>query len=141
MVRRATRTSAALGGLTRLLAPRGFGKPAALAGRAALSYALITSTVPASAQVPNIGSPGSEASVPNAIIGTPAPLSGTLDGAGGQGFFVTKGATLTIDGGLLQNYSTAAAPAAAAASAPAAPSTSTPAARCSSTTQASRTTA
>src|SRR5262249_44240543 len=106
MVRRATRTSAAQGGSTRLLAPRGFGKPAALAGRAALSYALITSTVPASAQVPNIGSPGSEVSVPNAIIGTPAPLSGTLDGAGGQGFFVTKGATLTIDGGLLQNYST-----------------------------------
>src|SRR5262249_44925517 len=82
---------------------RRFGKPAALAGRVALSYALITSTVPASAQVPNIGG---DVGVPGTAITANTALSGTLDGGGGQGFFVANGATLSINNGLLQNYAT-----------------------------------
>jgi fibronectin-binding autotransporter adhesin len=103
MVKRATKTSAALGGLTRPLARRGLGKPAALAGRVALSYALITSTVPASAQVPNIGT---EVSVPGTAITSNTTLNTVSNGNGGAGFFVANGATLTVNNSVFQNYST-----------------------------------
>src|ERR1700691_4242900 len=103
MVRRTTRTSTASGGgLTRLLARRGFGKPAAWVGGVALCYALITSTVPVSAQIQSIcSSPNCTASNQVLIGGTAITssnsmtLSGTLDGGGGQGFFVAQGGTLT----------------------------------------------
>ena len=62
----------------------------------------ITSTLPASAQVASI--PG-QVTVPNAITGSTV-LSGTLNGGNGAGYFVANGATLTINNGLLENFTT-----------------------------------
>jgi fibronectin-binding autotransporter adhesin len=104
MVRRITRTSTAFGGgSNRPLARRGFGKSAAWVGGVALCHALITSTVPASAQVAGVGT---EFSAPGTTITGTTTLSGTLNGAGGSGFFVANGATLTVNNGLLQNFTT-----------------------------------
>src|SRR5215813_7503351 len=103
MVRRTIRTSAALGGgSARPLARRSFGKPAAWVGVVAALFCALISIVPAAAQVANICSSGnctasSEVSVGGTAITTNTTLSGTLNGNGGQGFFVANGATLTVN--------------------------------------------
>ncbi len=99
MARGKTKARAALVGWIRPLARHGFGKPVALTARLALCYALVTATMPASAQVPP------PVTVPNAVTGN-TTLTGTLNGNGGPGYFVTNGATLTINNGLLQNFTT-----------------------------------
>lgn len=114
MVRRTTRTSAALGGgFASPLARRSFGKAAAWAAGVAC-YTLITSAIPASAQIANICSTGncttsSEVSTAGTAITGATTLSGPLSPGSptnSTGFFVAGGGTLTINNGLLQNFST-----------------------------------
>ena len=59
--------------------------------------AIAATTLPATAQV---GTPGSAA-----ITGTTV-LTGTIDGGGGSGYFVTSGGTLIVNNGSLQNFTT-----------------------------------
>src|SRR5262245_61901855 len=48
---------------------------------------------------------GTTINVPNAVTGT-MTLTGTIDGQGGQGYFVAKGGVLTVNDGLLTNFVT-----------------------------------
>ncbi|MDR3468889.1 MAG: hypothetical protein P4M07_23420, partial [Xanthobacteraceae bacterium] len=64
-----------------------------------VSYAVLAISLPASAQVPT------PVSVPNAVNGSTV-LSGTIDGHNGAGYFVANGGTLTVNNGLLQNFTT-----------------------------------
>ena len=103
MARRTTKTSAALGGgFASPLGRRGIGKAAAWIGGVALFCALV-SAVPASAQISGIGS---DVSVPGTPITGNTTLNTVSDGAGGQGYFVANGATLTVNNSVFQNFST-----------------------------------
>jgi len=102
MVRRITKTGAAPGGLAGSLARRGFGKAAASVGGVALFCALV-SAVPASAQISGIGT---DVSVPGTAITGTTTLNTVSDGAGGQGYFVANGATLTVNNSTFQNFTT-----------------------------------
>jgi fibronectin-binding autotransporter adhesin len=103
MARRITKTSATPGGgFAGPLARRGFGKAAAWVAGVALFCALV-STVPASAQISGVGT---DVSVPGTPITGNTTLNTVSDGAGGQGYFVANGATLTVNSSVFQNFST-----------------------------------
>jgi autotransporter-associated beta strand protein len=75
---------------------------------AAVCSAAVGLSVQAFAQVPNVGS---QVLAPNAVIGTGNTLgntftSTTLNGANGPGYFVTGGATLSVNNALFENYVT-----------------------------------
>jgi len=97
-----TRTSAAGGRMIGRLGCRRVGNPVTLLAWGVACYAAIASGGPAFAQVPDIPS---QVTVANAITG-PVILGGTLNGNNGPGYFVGSGGTLTINNGLLENYST-----------------------------------
>lgn len=104
MVRPVTKTGAGrCGEIARLLARRSFGKAAAWVASVAL-FCAVLSTVPASAQIAGIGT---DVSVPGTAI-TPGTttLNSVSDGAGGQGYFVASGATLTVNNSTFQNFTT-----------------------------------
>ena len=67
--------------------------------------AIAATTLPATAQVTPgtnaVGTAGSSAITTNTV------LFGTIDGGGGAGYFVTNGATLLVNHGTLQNFTTA----------------------------------
>jgi hypothetical protein len=148
MVRRTTKTNAALGGLICRLGRRRVGKPTALIGRLLLGYALVVGTAPATAQVtgfnidvalpanPNSAIGTSNLVIGNQAIGTLDPLNPVkIDGQGGQGYFVTSGSSSTTV--RCRTSSPRAGRAAAADLARAVRSSSTPAAPCFSTTRVS----
>src|SRR3978361_1075321 len=79
---------------TRLLKRR----RAVLLGCAA-SFAVLAFSLPAAAQVP------APVTVSNVVTGSTV-LSGTQNGANGAGYFVASGGTLTVNNGLMQNFTT-----------------------------------
>src|SRR6266571_4946040 len=103
----------AAGGIGRL-DRRCVSRPAAMFLCGVASCAIIAFSSPATAQVSLDGTvalPGNAAitgmGVSNLVTGAPAPLNNlTLDGQGGQGFFVTSGSTLQISNSVLQNFIT-----------------------------------
>lgn len=84
------------------------GRPAALLAGFGVLGAAVTFSPPAFAQVPapvEVSNPTPPGGVSNPITGT-TTLSGVLNGNNGAGYFVTSGGTLTINNGLLENFTT-----------------------------------
>src|SRR5258708_35531091 len=78
----------------------GAGRSAVLLRAGVIALAAIAATsLPVSAQIPT---PGSNATTTTQLN----VLTGSIDGGGGPGYFVTSGATLVVNNGSLQNFTT-----------------------------------
>ena len=99
MVSGNAKANTAIGRTMMRLDRHGVGRPVTLFISGVLCSAAIASSRPASAQVPT------PVTVPNAITGS-TTLSGTLNGNNSPGYFVANGGTLTINNGLLENFTT-----------------------------------
>jgi fibronectin-binding autotransporter adhesin len=102
MARDEARARKAAGTTAGPVAVRCAGRPTVRLGRLALSAAAVAFSLPAYAQVSN----GDVSGISGTAITGNTTLSGTLNGNNGAGYFVTSTGTLTINNGLLENFTT-----------------------------------